>query len=244
MIKVIHKALDILEYISHDKGRSYSLTEIAQAIDEKTTTCSNIVKTLFERGYMERVGKRGYKLGIMAYSIVNISGYNIDLVNTTKVPLKKLAEHINASAVLSVLKNNQKHVLLRIDSDSIIQVNSSELDISDPYETSTGLLLLAYQPENLILELIKENGIPRIFASQQDYCNFLSSVRTDGYLSMTVKKEIAEVAAPIKLDGNVNAAIGVHMPKYKFTPDYRKLVIENVLKISEEITGSLGRELK
>jgi len=239
MIKVLHKALDILEYISNDKERQYSLTEIAQAINEKPTTCSNIVQTLLERGYIERAGKRGYKLGVMAYSIVNMSGYHTDLVNAAKEPIKRLADHIEADAVLSVLKNKRKHVLIRVDSDSVIRVNSSSLDISDPYKTSTGLLLLAYEQEAVVTGLIKLNGIPPIFTSQEEYFNFLGSVRTDGFISMTVKKEIAEVAVPITVDGNVIAAIGVYMPKYKFTADYKKSVIESILKTSSEISSEL-----
>ncbi len=239
MIKVLHKALDILEFISHDKDKVYSLTEIANEIDEKPTTCSNIIKTLLERGYVERVGKRGYKLGIMAYSIVNISGYDIDLVNKAKDPLKELSEKINASAVLSVLKNNRKYVLLRIESNSIIQVNSTAMDISDPYKTSTGLVLLAYQQEDVINELIIQNGLPLDFTNKEEYLSFLSSIRKDEYLSMTVKKEIAEVAAPIKSNGNVVAAIGVYMPKYKFTPEFQKKVEESIIKTSAEISGKL-----
>lgn len=241
MIKVLHKALDILEFISHDKSKTYSLTEIAQEIGEKPTTCSNIIKTLLERGYVERGEKGGYKLGIMAFSIVNISGYDIDLVNKAKDPLKKLSEDINSSAVLSVLKNRRKHVLLRIESNSIIQVNSSAMDISDPYETSTGLVLLAYQPDDVINNLIRQNGLPLTFTSEEDYHNFLNSIRTDGYLSMTVKKEIAEVATPVKSNGEVIAAIGVYMPKYKFTPDYQKYVIESIIKTSSEITNNLDK---
>ena len=49
MIKVLHKALDILEFVSYDKNRTYSLTEIAQEIDEKPTTCANIIKTLLDQ---------------------------------------------------------------------------------------------------------------------------------------------------------------------------------------------------
>ena len=32
------------------------------------------------------------------------------------------------------------------------------MDISDPYETSTGLVLLAYQPDSIIDDLIEQNG--------------------------------------------------------------------------------------
>ncbi|NMB97639.1 MAG: hypothetical protein GYA02_13690 [Clostridiaceae bacterium] len=239
MIKVLHKALDILEFVSYDKNRTYSLTEIAQEIDEKPTTCANIIKTLLDREYVERVGKRGYKLGIMAFSIVNISGYDIELVNKAKNPLKELSESINSSAVLSVLKNNRKHVLLRIESNSIIKVNPAAMDISDPYETSTGLVLLAYQPDSIIDDLIEQNGLPLNFTNEEDYRNFLSSIRKEGYLSMTVKKEVAEVATPVKSNGNVIAAIGVYMPKYKFTPEFQKKVIESIIKTSTEISDSL-----
>ncbi len=172
----------------------------------------------------------------MAYSIVNISGYDIDLVNKAKDPLKRLSESINSSAVLSVLKNSRKHVLLRIESNSIIQVNSSAMDISDPYKTSTGLVLLAYQPDSIINDLIKQNGLPLTYTSEEDYRSFLNLIRTDGYLSMTVKKEIAEVAAPVKSNGDVIAAIGVYMPKYKFTPEFQRYVIESIIKTSAEIS--------
>lgn len=240
MIKVLHKALDILEYISNDKDKQYSLTEIAQAINEKTTTCSNIVMTLLERGYVERAGKRGYKLGAMAYKMVNMAGYNISLVEAAKEPLKRFANHIGADAVLSVLKNRRKHALIRIESESIIRVDSSALDISDPYLTSTGLLLLAYEQEEVVAGLMKQNGIPSIFSSQEEYIRFLSAVRTEGYLSMTIKKEVAEVAAPIIANGNVIAAIGVYMPQYKFTAEFGKSVIENILKTSDEISKKLS----
>ena len=54
MIKVIHKALNILEYLArHEEG--VSLSAIAAHIEERTTTTSNIVKDLSDRGYLERV---------------------------------------------------------------------------------------------------------------------------------------------------------------------------------------------
>lgn len=240
MIKVLHKALDILEYISNDKDKQYSLTEIAQAINEKPTTCSNIVMTLLKRGYVERTGKRGYKLGIMAYKLVNMAGYDVALVAAAKKTLKKFSNQIGADSVLSVLKNKRKHALIRIESESIIKVDFSALDISDPYLTSTGLLLLAYEEEFIVKELIKQYGIPSIFSSEEEYIGFLSGVRNDGYLSMTIKKEVAEVAAPIIVNGNVIAAIGVYMPKYKFTSEFSKIVIDCILKAAKEIAGILA----
>lgn len=240
MIKVLHKALDILEYISSDKNKHYSLTEIAEVINEKPTTCSNILMTLLKRGYVERAGTRGYKLGIMAYKLVNMAGYDVVLVAAAKEAMKRFSEKIGADSVLSVLKNKRKHVLIRVESKSIIKVDFSAMDISDPYLTSTGLLLLSYEEESTVKDLIRKNGIPSIFSLEEEYICFLSGVRNDGYLSMTIKKEIAEVAAPIIVNGNVIAAIGVYMPQYKFTSEFSEIVIDSILYTAKEIAGSLA----
>ena len=59
MIKVLHKALNILEYISgFPEGQT--LTAIANAIGEKNTTTSNIIHVLAERNYLERCSN-GYR---------------------------------------------------------------------------------------------------------------------------------------------------------------------------------------
>ena len=54
MIKVLHKSLNVLEYISrYPEGQP--LSSIAAAIGEKPTTTSNIVQVLAKRNYLERV---------------------------------------------------------------------------------------------------------------------------------------------------------------------------------------------
>ena len=53
MIKVLHKALNVLEFISrYPEGQP--LSAIAAAIGEKATTTSNIVQVLAQRNYLER----------------------------------------------------------------------------------------------------------------------------------------------------------------------------------------------
>jgi DNA-binding IclR family transcriptional regulator len=128
---------------------------------------------------------------------------------------------------------------MRIDSNSIIQVNALAMDVSDPYETSTGLILLAYESKDVLSEMIAQNGIPKIFASQEEYLEFLNLTRSDGYLSMTIKKEVAEIASPIIFEEKVIAAVGVYMPKYKFITEYKENVIKNIIVISQEISNSL-----
>ena len=69
MIKVLHKAFDLIESMSADKSRAFSLTELANIINEKPTTCANIVKTLCERGYLSKAEPKGYVLGPVAQGL-------------------------------------------------------------------------------------------------------------------------------------------------------------------------------
>ena len=56
MIQVIHRAFDILEYLSQDPKREFSLGEIAAYTGLNSGTCANIMKTLVRRNYVEHLG--------------------------------------------------------------------------------------------------------------------------------------------------------------------------------------------
>lgn len=49
MIQVIHRALDILEYISQGPKKEFSLGEIAEYTGLNSSTYANIIKTLVKR---------------------------------------------------------------------------------------------------------------------------------------------------------------------------------------------------
>ena len=58
MIQVINRALNILELVSKERDREFSLSEIANSLNLNASTCANIIKTLVTRGYLEQQGKK------------------------------------------------------------------------------------------------------------------------------------------------------------------------------------------
>ena len=66
MIQVIHRALNIMEYIALDPERPKGLGDIAERMDLNAATCANIIKTLVTRKYLVKLEKqKGYLLGPM-----------------------------------------------------------------------------------------------------------------------------------------------------------------------------------
>ena len=55
MIQVINRALDIIEFIAREPEKPKSLSDIANTLELNAGTCANIIKTLVERNYIEKL---------------------------------------------------------------------------------------------------------------------------------------------------------------------------------------------
>lgn len=218
MIKVLHKSLNILEYLSrHPDGAS--LTNIADAIGEKTTTTSNIVQVLAKRNYLERNGGR-WKLGVSAYMLAG-RAYNYDevLCAAAEPILCRLAEETASAAVLSIWRNNERYVILRVADESDITVNLNYPESGKVYITVSGMILLAYQPEDVIRAYIAKHGTPDnedpTDVEISEFCAKLSEYRKKGFC-MGDDEQIFDIAAPVSSKGGiVNTAIGVFLPRFR-----------------------------
>ena len=99
MIKVLHKAFDLLESMAQYKNRSFTLSEIATMINEKPTTCANIVKTLCNRGFLMKVKPRSYVLGPVAQGLNYSDIEHTQLVESAREPMNALVSKYRADLV-------------------------------------------------------------------------------------------------------------------------------------------------
>ncbi len=218
MIKVLNKALNILEFLAkHPEGAA--LSAVAESIGEKATTTSNIVKVLADRGYLERTDS-GWKLGISAFVLSgNRMDYDRVLTETAGSVLASLADKTGTAAVLSVWRSGKRYVLMRIEDKSDITVNREYPDAKDVYRTATGMVLLALRDDATIAGYIAENGIPNESDPSEEAVNefkkLLKEIRDNGYL-IREKQNIFEAAAIVRdPDGMTHTAIGIFMPLFR-----------------------------
>ncbi|MBQ7981981.1 MAG: helix-turn-helix domain-containing protein [Clostridia bacterium] len=218
MIKVIHKVLNILEYLArHEEG--VTLSAIAAHIEERTTTTSNIVKDLSDRGYLERVNGK-WKLGIGAYMLTGSArDYDRVLCAVAEPILHRLAEKTQAQAVLSVWRGQERYVLLRASDASAVTVNRDYPETKQVYSTATGMILLAEQSPEVIDAYIAENGIPGIAEPSDTAIASFRAVleqnrRRGCYLRE--KGDIFEAAVAVHDEtGSLCAAIGIFLPLFR-----------------------------
>ena len=245
MIKVLHKALNILEFVARHK-EGVSLTAIAEKIGEKTTTTSNIVQVLAKRNYLERkYGK--WTLGISAYLITGSTvDYDRALCSIAEPILRSLATKTAATAVLSLWRGGERFVLLRIADSSAITVNRAYMEEKEVYTKATGMVLLSYQDERVIDSYIDANGIPGIKEPSQSavgsFKESLSLIRRRGYYTREHEQVYAS-AAPVKdMNENVSIAVGIYLPQFRITD--KGILTEALLSASKQLEKNLRESAK
>lgn len=248
MIKVLSKALDILKFVSDSPETPHSLLEISEHLGLNKATCSHLLKTLVELGYLEQESPRkGYTLGPMTYFISRNGPYRKYLQTVSEPLMYELAEKIGEEVVLGTMYQINKFILKIVSNNNLYQVRRDS-DIRDEiYQSAVGRVLLAYlSPDELNIFLAKKglpikqiwpgahtlNGLKRV----------INHIRNCGY-SAIHHQRIVGVAFPIKEHGKVVAALGVWAPVFYFKGDHRKKILEETQKTALQIGELLNNYL-
>ena len=220
MIRVLEKALDLMEYMSYAPEKEYRLAELARVTGDAPSTTANILKTLVLRGYVAHGSFRGaYVLGPMASAIPPASGLDAKLRRAAAVPMAKLSDAFQASGVLSVLRGQEKRVLARYRSDSPVEVRAELVASQALFSTSTGIVLLSALSDNGDGLPDSAERITRAFGSREAYLAALEGVRARRFFFDDRKKTIAEAAVPVCLGGRMVCAVGLFFPKLGLSAD-------------------------
>lgn len=250
MIKVVEKALNILELLSSDQNREFLLSEIADTLNMDRGTCANIIKTLSSRGYVHQSGPRkGYKFGYMIFKLTNTAVNNEELTKIAREEIDKLGNLLNETVILSCIKNDKRIVLYHTNPDRELVVRHNIA--KSVYGANTGRVILAnYRPSHLEkciirLGLPSIEDWPEIYDSNNpagELRNRLVDIKSNGYEVHHDKDGIVGVAAPLFCAGHVVGSVGVYLPKMRYTDG--KKILQQVLDTAQTINDKLDRTEK
>ncbi|MHA4843560.1 IclR family transcriptional regulator [Flavitalea antarctica] len=244
MIQVINRALDILEYIAKDPESPRPLGEIASDLNLNAGTCANIIKTMVDRKYLDKLGKqKGYCLGSKAYELTGNAGYQKDLVDASREQMELLTSSMNENSLLCVLKGDIRSVIYRVQSKNYLQANTATEKRA--YDTASGRLLLAMMPEPQIEKFIEKYGPPATgewdgVTDLKSLLRNLKKIKSQGYAIQTTVNQIVGIALPVYKEEKVIAALSVYMPSLRFNNLKKVDIIRQIKKASEVIGANLS----
>jgi DNA-binding IclR family transcriptional regulator len=243
MIQVIHRAFDILELIAQDAEQPKSLSEISNALKLNSGTCANIIKTMVDRRYIDKVAnKKGFVLGVSAYNLVGGDAYKKKLVDIARIEMEALTGKLNENSELTILHENKRVVLLRISSDHDLQVRAASERIA--YDTASGRMLLATLPEVEQLQFIEKYGLPSAEEWKEATTlprlkKQLQQIMKDGYSIVNTSEQVIGIAVPLYKNGKRVAGLGVYMPLYRYEKYNKKAILKSILQSAKDISMRL-----
>ena len=240
MIQVLHRAVDIIEYVAKNPTVPKLMGQIASDLELKTATCANIIKTLTLRGLLKKADKeKGYLLGDKLLEIANGTfGYEA-LLEKAILEMEKVEKLVAENSLVAILKENKRIVLQKRIASQLIQATTS--DEKNAYDSSTGRLLVAMLSDNELHAYLKKYGFPtkEIWPEASGRVQFLEQVaqiRKKGYVLIEDSVQIVGIATPLYMNGKVVASFSIYMPSFRFDETVKEKIIAAALEASRAIS--------
>jgi len=245
MIRVLHKAFDMLEYLAQDAGRRRKLNEIAAQLKLNAGTCANILKTMVQRKYVDQEKARGgYMPGPMVYYLSRMKAYRADLVSLAEPLMADLVKRVNETVLLAVLHGGKRSIIIQINGNQGVQIDHNLFFLRNIYETATGRLLLAHLKGDELRRVIAENGLPGArwpeAASLKKLESVLTVIRRQKLVYHQSLEDIMGVACPIRENDKVIAALGLFLPGFRFKGGHKAAIMQGLASTSAEINRKLS----
>lgn len=246
MIQVLKRACTILEIVASDPDRDWAVGELAERLSINQTTCTNIVRSLLELGYLDASSRRrGYRLGPMAYDLARNGPYRKRLVDAALPAVEALVRALRETALVAVLAGNRKTVLFQVDRDDVYRLRQEFVESQPPYATATGRLLVAHLSDRELRSLVDSVGLPgdlwedvADFDDLQEACR---RIREAGYCeTATGRSRLMGIGVPIFENSRCIAAIGMFMPMDRYGPERREGILREMRRTTDIVSRELG----
>ncbi len=222
------------------------LEDIASALEVGQSTAYRLVHTLIEEGFIVRdPSAKSYRLAASVLALSHTIMTKVDLCRLSIPILEKLAEVTGETAHIGVFKDHQVLYLLKMDSLYPVHLLSHAGRKNPVHCTSTGQVLLAYQSEEIIEQVINQGLTGYTTTTITDPIqlkNLLKTIRIQGYA--VSQEELHEggvsIAAPVKNSkGHVIAAVSIAGPAIRLNKQTLPKLIKQVQQAADKVSKKL-----
>jgi DNA-binding IclR family transcriptional regulator len=246
--KALVKGLDVIETLAGAR-RELTLTELTRALNLPKATAHRIVKVLKGRRYLEQdTTTNAYRLGLKVWEIGHQVVNQRRLREVARPFLEALARKTEEHVNLAVFDGTDAVFIEIIESAKPIRFYAHMGGRVPAHCSATGKVILAWQPEETINDVIKAGLKPftaRTIVQPGRLCEELRSVRARGYaLNLEEwREDVCGLGAPVwNHENRVVASISITTPASRFDDEaLRPLVIAAARGVSREL-GWIERE--
>ncbi|WP_176014950.1 IclR family transcriptional regulator [Victivallis sp. Marseille-Q1083] len=243
MIKVLDKALAMLEMAVVASPEPVAISEFEKALGINKATCTRIAKELTAADYLEQVSRKdGYRAGIRALAFGGAVRYETELLRTAAPLLRECAAAWQASVMLCALRHGQRYILWHENPNPDLKIRIPALALRDLRGTAAGLMLLAFAGDaerRAVLQAPFSEGeeiLKRALYPDDSLEEFLDGVKRRRELCFESPFGWGVCSSPVFRDGSCVAAVSLGMTAAAFEAVDRSRLQEQVGRIAREIS--------
>ncbi len=245
----VRNAARVLKEFSRT-DRELGITQLARRLGLAPSTVHRLVSTLVDEGLLERGPGGVYRLGLPVYELGLTVFPSVSLHDASRPVLASLRHTTAETVQMGVLDGLDVVYVERLDSPQTLRILHRTGHRLPAHSTSTGKVLLAHLPGDILRERLRDWRPARItpytITDEGDLLAELARVAERGWAQNIEEGALgaASVAAPVRGDdGTVIAAISVVGPisrARRDLPRHRAAVITAARHISALVGYSAG----
>lgn len=247
-VQSVDRALLILD-ILQENSKGLGVTELSLKLDVSKSTAHRLLMSLQKKGYVKQDEEnQKYSLGLKLIELSQTVSDNLDIRKLASNYLYHLAELTGETAHLVIMENDEIVYIDKIESSETIRMFSNIGKRAPMHCTGVGKAILAFLPEDKILQIIEEKGLRKFtyktIIEKNTMLEHLKEIRNRGYSFDDEEHELGIkcAAAPIfNYKGDVVAGISVAGPIMRVDDEKLEMIASEVLRVSKEISKHLGK---
>jgi IclR family KDG regulon transcriptional repressor len=246
-VKSLVKAMNILAVLAEETP-PYTLTQLSRRLHLHVSTVHRLLVNLVRHGFVEEDPvSGGYQL---SYRVLRMGLRVLDRLDFRRVAhplLRELNLRTKETVHLTILQEGKAISIEKFDSPQPVGLDARLGGVMPLHCTGVGKVLLAYQGEDLLNQIVQSPGLTRMTAhtitGAGQLRRELEMIRQQGYA--LDQEEAVDglrcVAGPvINHTGQIVAAFSVAAPATRMTPARVPEVAHMVRETSQQISYRLG----
>lgn len=244
MISSIRKISRILDCFTEDEPVLGNL-EIAEKLNMNASSVHHLVRTLCSEGILIQDHKKKYRLGWKLLEWSNHVMYQQDIYSEAIPLLENLLKNYNSTVHIGMFDEGDVRFVLKVSSKNSIPVPTFVGAKRPAYCTSTGKILLAYNP-TFLKSTIDRGFVPfttNTITSIEALKTEMEAIKKNGYSISNNENDLGlfGIAAPLQTyTGQTFAALNMVGPvSYMMSQDIGRM-IQDVVSTAKTVSNQLG----
>lgn len=246
LLSSVKHAMQILRLFKLNQNE-LGVTEIANKLDLPKGTAHRLIKTLTRENFLTKNPRTNrYRLGLSLLTLGGVISVHTEIYQEALPLLQSLVHTLKETAHICLLEKTEVVYLLRVENQATVPLVTRIGRRNPVHCTSEGLVILAYQHEDRINQLLTTPLYPYTLKTITDPDKLkleLEKIRERGY-SLTVDhfyEGFVSIAVPIRdYTEEVVSSLAVIGPTSRITESDYPIFIEQIKKVAEQISELLG----